>query len=92
MRRLKPDGPAAALAGDAASTEQIAITCTSLGLYRSTPARFGPWFGPLLSADLGRSYCDNTELTKRIGQRLEPTLSMALITALAQPSITSRAI
>ena len=80
MLRLTPGDPAAVLAGDAASTEQIALIRTSLGLDRSIPVQFGIWFGQLLTGDLGQSYYYKTEVITLIGQRLEPTLSLALIT------------
>ena len=55
MPRLTPGDPAAVLAGDAASTEQIAQIRTGLGLDRSIPVQFGLWAGQLLSGDLGQS-------------------------------------
>ena len=80
MLRLTPGDPAAVLAGDAATTEQIAQIRTSLGLDRSIVEQYVIWFGHLLSGDLGQSYYYKTEVTTLIGQRLEPTLSLALIT------------
>jgi peptide/nickel transport system permease protein len=72
--------PAAVLAGDAASTEQIAQIRTGLGLDRSIPEQFFIWGGNLLRGDLGQSYYYKTQVTSLIGQRVEPTLSLALIT------------
>ena len=80
MLRLTPGDPAAVLAGDAASTEQIALIRQQLGLDKSVPEQFLIWFGHLLTGDLGQSYYYKTEVTTLIGQRLEPTLSLALIT------------
>jgi len=80
MLRLTPGDPAAVLAGDAASTEQIAQIRESLGLNRSIPTQFAIWFGNLLTGDLGQSYYYKTQVTTLIGQRLEPTISLALIT------------
>lgn len=80
MLRFTPGDPAAVLAGDAASTEQIAQIRASLGLDRSVPEQFLIWAGHLLTGDLGQSYYYKTEVTTLIGQRLEPTLSLALIT------------
>lgn len=80
MLRLTPGDPAAVLAGDAASTEQIAQIRTGLGLDRSIVEQFFIWFGHLLTGDLGQSYYYKTEVTTLIGQRLEPTVSLALIT------------
>ncbi|HSB99554.1 MAG TPA: ABC transporter permease [Burkholderiaceae bacterium] len=80
MLRLTPGDPAAVLAGDAATTEQIAQIRAGLGLDRSIPEQFVIWFGHLLSGDLGQSFYYKTEVTTLIGQRLEPTLSLALLT------------
>jgi peptide/nickel transport system permease protein len=80
MLRLTPGDPAAVLAGDAASTEQIAQIRTGLGLDRSIPEQYFIWAGRLLVGDLGQSYYYKTEVTTLIAQRLEPTLSLALVT------------
>ena len=80
MLRLTPGDPAAPLAGDAATTEQIAKIRAGLGLDRSIPEQYLVWFGHLLTGDLGQSFYYKTEVTTLIGQRLEPTVSLALIT------------
>ncbi len=87
MLRLTPGDPAAVLAGDAASTEQIAQIRSGLGLDRSIPEQFFIWFGRTLKGDLGQSYYYKTEVTTLIGQRLEPTVSLALITLLIAVSL-----
>jgi len=80
MLRLTPGDPAAVLAGDAASTEQIALIRESLGLDRSIPEQFAIWFGRMLTGDLGQSYYYKMDVTSLIAQRLEPTISLAIIT------------
>jgi peptide/nickel transport system permease protein len=80
MLRLTPGDPAAVLAGDAANTEQIAQIRANLGLDRSIPEQFAIWFGHLLTGDLGQSYYYKMPVSTLISQRLEPTLSLALIT------------
>jgi peptide/nickel transport system permease protein len=80
MLRLTPGDPAAVLAGDAASTEQIAMIRANLGLDRSIPEQFFIWAGRLVTGDLGQSYYYKTAVTTLISQRLEPTVSLALIT------------
>ncbi|WP_326539538.1 ABC transporter permease [Pseudorhodoferax sp.] len=80
MLRLTPGDPAAVLAGDAATTEQIAQIRANLGLDKSVPQQFLIWFGHMLTGDLGQSYYYKTEVSTLIGQRLEPTVSLALIT------------
>ena len=80
MLRLTPGDPAAVLAGDAATTEQIARIRSGLGLDRSIPEQFAIWAGRMLSGDLGESFYYKTKVTDLIGQRLEPTLSLAALT------------
>ena len=80
LLRLTPGDPAAIMAGDAASTEQIARIRSGLGLDRPILVQFGIWFGHLLQGDLGESFYYKTQVTTLIGQRLEPTLSLAAIT------------
>ncbi len=80
MLRLTPGDPAAVLAGDAASTEQIARIRAGLGLDRSLPEQFAIWVGRMLSGDLGQSFYYKMPVTELIGQRIEPTLSLALTT------------
>jgi len=82
MLRLTPGDPAAILAGDAANTEQIARIRTNLGLDRPILVQFGIWFGNLLQGDLGESFYYKTKVAALIGQRLEPTLSLATMTIL----------
>ena len=80
MLRLTPGDPAAVLAGDAATTEQIARIRSGLGLDRSIPEQFAIWAGRMLTGDLGESFYYKTKVTDLIGQRLEPTLSLAALT------------
>ncbi|RPH43100.1 MAG: ABC transporter permease [Burkholderiales bacterium] len=80
LLRLTPGDPAAILAGDQATTEQIAQIRENLGLNRSIPAQYLIWLGHMLQGDLGQSFYYKTEVVTLIGQRIEPTLSLALIT------------
>ena len=80
LLRLTPGDPAAVLAGDAASTEQIAKIRENLGLTKSIPEQFAIWFGNVVTGDLGESYYYKTSVIKLIGQRIEPTLSLATLT------------
>jgi peptide/nickel transport system permease protein len=82
MLRLAPGDPAAILAGDAASTEQIARIRAELGLNRPIVVQFGIWVGNMLSGDLGESFYYKMKVAKLIGQRLEPTLALASLTIL----------
>ena len=80
LLRLTPGDPAAILAGDAASTEQIEGIRKTLGLDQPLPVQFGIWLGQMLQGDLGESYYYKVRVTELIAQRLEPTLSLATLT------------
>ena len=78
--RLAPGDPAAILAGDAASVDQIARIRTELGLDKPIVAQFGIWIGHLLAGDMGESFYYKMKVTTLIGQRLEPTLALTALT------------
>jgi peptide/nickel transport system permease protein len=80
LLRLAPGDPAAILAGDVASPEQIAAIRTRLGLDQPILVQFAEWIGRLLSGDLGTSIISNQPVTRLIGERLEPTLALAATT------------
>jgi peptide/nickel transport system permease protein len=82
LLRLSPGDPAAILAGDAASTEQIERIRLTLGLDRPIVVQFGIWFGKLLTGDLGQSFYYRIDVATLIGQRLEPTFALATLTVL----------
>lgn len=77
---LAPGDPAAIIAGDQASAEDIARIHASLGLDRPFLVRFGEWLWRVLHGDLGTSIFANLSVTHMIGQRVEPTLSLMVLT------------
>jgi peptide/nickel transport system permease protein len=77
---LTPGDPAAILAGDAATNEDIARIREKLGLNEPFLVRFGGWIARLLHGDLGISIFTNLPVTQLIGQRVEPTLSLTICT------------
>lgn len=82
LLRLSPGDPAAILAGDAATPEMIAAIRADLGLDRPIWEQFVTWLGQLLQGDLGRSVLSKQPVAMMIGQRIEPTISLALTTLL----------
>ncbi|MFN4276588.1 MAG: ABC transporter permease [Ferrovibrio sp.] len=80
LLRLSPGDPAAILAGDAATPEMIAAIRADLGLDRPIWEQFVTWLGQLLQGDLGRSVLSKQPVAMMIGQRIEPTISLALTT------------
>jgi len=77
---LTPGDPAAILAGDAATSEDIKKIREKLGLDDPFLDRFGQWLWRLMHGDLGVSIFTNLPVTHLIGQRIEPTLSLTLCT------------
>ena len=80
LLRLSPGDPAAVIAGDYATAEQIEKIRTQLGLNEPILLQFINWLGDLLRGDLGVSIFSNLPVTTLIAQRIEPTLMLALIT------------
>ena len=64
--RLTPGDPAAVIAGDAATIEQIAQIRTSLGLDKPLLEQLGIWFVHVLGGDLGQSYYHRMPVTTLI--------------------------
>jgi len=77
---LTPGDPAAILAGDAATVDDIRRIREQLGLEEPFFVRFGGWAWSLLHGDLGVSIFTNLPVTRLIGQRVEPSLSLMLCT------------
>lgn len=77
---IAPGDPAAVIAGDQASPEQIAHIRASLGLDRSFLVRFADWLWHILHGDLGTSIFTNLPVSHMIAQRIEPTLSLMVLT------------
>lgn len=79
---LSPGDPAALIAGDLATGEDIAKLRVALGLDQPLWRQFVLWLGRLLTGDLGTSIFTQVPVTQLLGQRLEPTVSIAAITML----------
>lgn len=77
---LTPGDPAAVIAGDIATVEDIERIREKLGLNRPFLTRFWVWASAVLQGDLGISIFTNLPVTQLIGQRVGPTLSLALCT------------
>jgi peptide/nickel transport system permease protein len=80
LLRLVAGDPAAIIAGDNATGQQVAEIRTALGLDRPLPEQFVIWIGRIARGDLGESYFFKRKVTALIAQRLEPTLALATCT------------
>ena len=77
---IAPGDPAAVIAGDQATPADVERIRQNLGLDRPFLIQFSEWSWRLLHADLGRSIFTNLPVTTMIAQRIEPTMSLMLIT------------
>ena len=82
MLRLAPGDPAAVIAGNNATSEDIANIRAHMGLDKPIAAQYVLWMGQVLQGDLGYSYYLSKPVTALVAQRVEPTLSLALGTVL----------
>lgn len=80
LLHLAPGDPAAIIAGDNATPEQVAQIREKLGLNEPLWKQFAVWVGSMLRGDLGRSLYWGDPVLTLIGQRAEPTISLALTT------------
>jgi peptide/nickel transport system permease protein len=80
LLHLSPGDPAAIIAGDNATSEQIDGIRQKLGLDDPLPVQFVRWAGHIFQGDLGVSIFSNEPVLKLVRQRLEPTVSLALTT------------
>jgi len=80
MLRMTPGDPAAVLAGDNGTPQQIEEIREQLGLNRPIPTQLVIWFGKLLQGDLGESFYFKKPVTQLILFRIEPTLALATVT------------
>jgi peptide/nickel transport system permease protein len=79
---LAPGDPAALIAGDLATADDIAKIRDKLGLNEPFLVRFVQWSWDVLHGDLGVSIFSNLPVARLIGQRVEPTLALATTTML----------
>lgn len=77
---IAPGDPAVVIAGDQATPQDVERIRVSLGLDRPFLERFGEWSWRILHGDLGTSMFTGMPVTQLIGQRLEPTLSLMVLT------------
>jgi peptide/nickel transport system permease protein len=80
LLHLSPGDPAAIIAGENATQEDIDRIRATLGLDRPLVVQFVSWIWDLLRGDLGVSVYNKVAVTTLIAQRMQPTVSLALFT------------
>jgi peptide/nickel transport system permease protein len=84
---IAPGDPAAVIAGDQATPDDVERIRQSLGLDRPFLVRFGEWVFRILRGDLGVSIFTNLPVSTMIGQRVQPTLSLMVLTLILAVTI-----
>lgn len=75
-----PGDPAAIIAGDQATPEQIERIRASLGLDLPFHEQFGRWVVNVMQGDFGNSIFSNRPVLTLLAQRLEPTIALTVTT------------
>ena len=77
---IAPGDPAAIIAGDQATPDDVERIRASLGLDRPFLVRFFEWLWHVMQGDLGTSIFTNLPVSHMIAQRIEPTFSLMTLT------------
>jgi peptide/nickel transport system permease protein len=80
LLHLSPGDPAALIAGDTASSQDVERVRELLGLNRPLYEQFFSWLWRLLQGDMGVSVFTGLPVTRMIAQRIEPTLWLTFLT------------
>src|SRR6185312_3500669 len=80
LLHLSPGDPAAIIAGDNATSVDIARIHAQLRLDRPIYVQFATWAWGLVHGDMGISIFTNLPVMKLIGQRVEPTVALTVTT------------
>jgi peptide/nickel transport system permease protein len=83
LLRIMPGDPAAIIAGDYATTEDIARIRAKLGLDQPLAVQARVWLGDVVRGDLGTSTYSGLPVVTLIKQRVEPTAALALLSMAA---------
>src|SRR5881394_2595102 len=80
MLRLTAGDPAAIIAGDNATTADVAAIRARLGLDRPVVEQFVIWIARVARGDFGVSFFFKKQVSELIVDRVEPTLALATAT------------
>ena len=82
MLHITPGDPAAIIAGDYASPADVEAIREKLGLNEPIHIQFYTWVKSLADGDMGVSVFSNLPVTHLIGQRVEATLMLSILTTI----------
>lgn len=84
---IAPGDPAVLVAGDHASPAELERIRVSLGLDQPFLVQFADWTWRILQGDLGRSIFTNLPVAALLMERIEPTLSLMIVTLIVAVAI-----
>ena len=87
MLRLTTGDPAAIIAGDYATAQDVAAIRAKLGLDEPILTQFVTWIGRVLQGDFGESFFFKKQVASLIVERIEPTLALATTTMILAVSM-----
>ena len=87
LLQITPGDPAALLAGEEETAEDIEKIRKSLGLDKPVGQQFVEWIGKLARGDLGTSIRSGKPVTGIIIGRLEPTIALTILTEIVAVSV-----
>jgi len=82
LLHVTPGDPAVIIAGDYATSDDIARVRAKLGLDQPFVTQVGIWLGRIVRGDLGTSIFSGLPVTTLIGQRTEATLALTALALL----------
>jgi len=80
LLRLAAGDPAAIIAGDNATSQDVAAIRARLGLDRPLVEQFTIWVGRVMRGDFGESFFFKKQVSELILDRVEPTLALSMCT------------
>src|SRR5258708_5240850 len=80
LLRLAAGDPAAIIAGDNATSQDVAAIRARLGLDRPLAEQFTIWVGRVVRGDFGESFFFKKQVSELILDRVEPTLALSVCT------------
>lgn len=87
LLRLTTGDPAAIIAGDSATAQDVTAIRTKLGLDLPIAEQFVIWLGKVVRGDFGESFFFKKTVARLIAERIEPTLALAACTLVLSVSM-----
>lgn len=87
LLRLTPGDPAAIIAGDAATPDQLERIREAMGLNEPIITQYFKWIGGILQGDFGMSLISRVPVLDMVAGRVGPSMSLAILTIIIAVSV-----